>query len=96
MRAEDVLYAAAVAVLAAWLVFGAGSSRVTPLPEPATRALRAASLPPATRATAAPPRVAAEATIDGVPFHILVSEGPPAVGVAVSAAPVTPEPPPAD
>lgn len=83
MRAEDIFYAAALAIWMAWLVFSSGalapqSARTPPDtlgPRTAPAAVSAPSLP----------RVAAEVTLDTERFYILVGDGPPSFGVAVSA-----------
>jgi hypothetical protein len=83
LRAKNIPYAAAVAILLAWLTFSAGATApqlyrtvlASPVPPTASAAL---SAPP-------PPRVMAEITVDNEQFYILVGGGPPAFGVAVSA-----------
>jgi len=83
LRAENIPYAAAVAILSAWLVLSAGATAPQPyrtvLPSPV--ALTASATHPAP----APPRVVAEITVDSERFYILVGDGPPTFGVAVSA-----------
>jgi len=82
LRAENVPYAAAAAILSAWLVLSAGAIApqfygTPPPPEPLaiSSALSAPALP----------RVMAEITVDNEQFYILVGDGPPSFGVAVSA-----------
>jgi hypothetical protein len=84
LHAEDIFYAAALAILLAWLVLSAGT--IAPLPDRAPvdsplpeMALSETAVPPAAR-----PRVIAEVTVDSERFYILVGDGPPNFGVAVS------------
>lgn len=83
MRGEDIFYAAAVAILLAWLVFSTGITAPhryrAPLDSPALRSA------PVTLSPADPPRVVAELTVDSDRFYILVGDGPPSFSVAVSA-----------
>lgn len=83
MRVEDIPYAAAAAILLAWLIVSVGTT--------ASQSDRSALASPAPGSTPAalsesePPRVAAELTVDSERFYILVGDGPPTFGVAVSA-----------
>jgi hypothetical protein len=83
LRAENIPYAAAVAILLAWLALSAGATAPqlyrTPLASPVPLTTSAALLAPAL------PRVMAEVTVDSEHFYILVGDGPPTFGVAVSA-----------
>jgi cell division protein FtsN len=83
LRAENISYAAAVAILSAWLVLSAGAvgsqfHRTAP-PSPVPLAA------PTTLPAPAPPRVVAEITVDDEHFYVLLGDGPPTFGVAVSA-----------
>jgi len=84
LRAEDIPYAAAVAILMTWLVISAGAT--APQPDPTPLASPAPQTASAALSAPAPPRVAAEITVDSEHFYILVGDGPPTFGVAVSAA----------
>jgi hypothetical protein len=83
LRAEKIPRAAAVAVLSAGLVLSAGAigsqfqraALPSPVPLAASTILSAPALP----------RVLAEITVDSEHFYILVGDGPPTFGVAVSA-----------
>jgi hypothetical protein len=89
MRPVDFVYAAAIVALFVWLALGApnglldlGAARS---PTRAPRALAPVSAPGAAAPAAwNSPKVAARATIDSRQFEILVGEGPPPWGVAVS------------
>ena len=79
MQAQDTFYAVALAILLAWLVFGIGTIASLPDPTPLD-----SPLPEMVRSASAPPRVMAEVTVDNERFYILVGDGPPSFGVAVS------------
>jgi hypothetical protein len=83
LRAENIPYAAAVAILLAWLALSAGATAPqfyrTALASP--ESLTAS----ATLSAPVPPRVVAEITVDSEHFYVLVGDGPPTFGVAVSA-----------
>jgi hypothetical protein len=76
-------YAAAAAILSAWLVLsvGAVASQLhrTGLPSLVPLAASRSLSPPAL------PRVLAEITVGSENFYVLVGDGPPTFGVAVSA-----------
>jgi len=78
LRADDIFYATAVAILMAWLVFGVGGP--APVPE---RTPPDSPAPRMTHSAPAPPPVVAEVTVDDERFYILVGDGPPSFGVAV-------------
>ena len=79
MRGNDFFYAAAFAILLTWLFLSAGTT--APLPDPTPLD---SPLSEVTRSAAAAPRVMAEITVDSEHFYILVVDGPPRFGVAVS------------
>jgi hypothetical protein len=79
LHAEDVFYATALAILLAWLVISAGTT--APFPD---RAPLDSPTPGMALSAPAPPRVMAEVTVDSERFYILVGDGPPSFGVAVS------------
>jgi len=83
LRAENIPYAAALAILLAWLTFSAGAAAPqfyrTALASPAPLTASA------TLSAPVPPHVVAEVTVDSEHFYILVGDGPPTFGVAVSA-----------
>ena len=79
LHSKDFFYAAALAILLAWLVLSAG----TPAPVPDRTPLDS-PLPETALSASARPRVMAEATVDSERSYILVGDGPPNFGVAVS------------
>jgi hypothetical protein len=89
VRSDDFLYAAAMALLFAWLVIGAlnGSPERADVaaPPPAPRAVAPPSGSDGSAAAPPRPRIAATATIDARRFYILVGEGSTPWSVAVSA-----------
>jgi hypothetical protein len=83
LRAEDIFYAVALAILMGWLVLSSGV--IAPHGSPASISTAAPETAPAAAPTAERPRVVAEVTLDTERFYILVGEGPPSFGVAVGA-----------
>jgi len=83
LRAEDIFYAATLAILMAWLVWSTGATaphdRLTPGVSLAPQAA------PADDSLPGPLPVLAEVTLDSEHFYILVGDGPPSFGVAVGA-----------
>ncbi len=85
MQAQDTFYAVALAILLAWLVFGIGTTAPLPDPTPLPDSTPLDSPAPETAHSApSAPRVMAEVTVDNERFYILVGDGPPSFGVAVS------------
>jgi len=83
LRAEDIFYAATLAILMAWLVFSTGATAPhgssTPVVSLAPRVIPAADSFPG------PLPVVAEVTLDSERFYIPVGDDPPSFGVAVGA-----------
>jgi len=83
LRAEDIFYAVALAILMGWLALSSGV--IAPHDSPASISPAASRATAAAASTTERPRVVAEVTLDTERFYILVGEGPPSFGVAVDA-----------
>ena len=83
MRAEDIFYAATLAILMAWLILSTGAT--APHAPQTPEVSLAPEVAPTADSLPGPLPVIAEVTLDSEHFYILVGDGPPSFGVAVSA-----------
>ena len=83
MRAEDIFYAATLAILMAWLLLSTGATAPHDSHTPGVSL--APQVAPAADSLPGPLPVLAEVTLDSEHFYILVGDGPPSFGVAVGA-----------
>lgn len=83
MRAEDIFYAATLAILMAWLLLSTGATAPHDSHTPGVSLAPQAT--PTVDTLPGPLPVVAEVTLDSEHFYILVGEGPPSFGVAVGA-----------
>jgi hypothetical protein len=81
LRAEDIFYAATLAILMAWLLLSTGATAPHDTLMPGVSL--APQVAPAADSLPGPLPVVAEVTLDSEHFYILVGDGPPSFGVAV-------------